>query len=103
MKKPVTALRKCSRGHEYEKSKDLPVCPICWSGYYRRKSGSDLPESLSAPALRALLDIDVKTLAQLSKMTEKEVAELHGMGPSGVKMLKSALKKAKLSFKKKEK
>ncbi len=101
MEKKNVALRKCSRGHEYEKSKELPVCPLCWIGYYHRKAGSDFPEDLAAPALRALLNAKLIKLADLSKVTEKEVAELHGMGPKALGELKKVMKKAKVSFKKK--
>jgi len=100
MEKKDVTLRKCSRGHEYVKSKELPVCPLCWIGYYRRKAGSDFPEDLAAPALRALLTAKLIKLADLSKVTEKEVADLHGMGPKALGELKKVMKKQKLSFKK---
>jgi hypothetical protein len=91
--------KTCGRGHRYQKSSDCPICPICWSGYYRTKSQSDFPEHLSAPALRALLHAKITTLSQLTKYTEKEIANLHGMGPKGVKMLKSSLMAMKKAFK----
>jgi YjbR len=28
--------KTCSRGHKFEKSRELPVCPVCWPGYYRK-------------------------------------------------------------------
>lgn len=30
-------LATCSRGHQFAKSKDMPVCPQCWPGYYKKK------------------------------------------------------------------
>lgn len=60
---------------------------------------SSLPKT-SRPAERALLTIDVTTLTDLTKHTEKEVAYLHGMGSKGVRILRDALKKQSLSFKK---
>lgn len=55
---------------------------------------------IGAPARRALQNAGITTLKQLSKFTEKEIAELHGMGPSAVAKLKSGLKEAGLAFKK---
>ena len=55
---------------------------------------------LSQPALRALAGAGIKNLQQLSKFSEQEISNLHGMGPSGIVELKVALKAAGLSFKK---
>ena len=55
---------------------------------------------LSQPALRALAGAKIKNLEQLSKHTEKEIKDLHGMGPTGIVALKAALKAKRLSFKK---
>lgn len=90
----------CSRGHTFYKSSDCPVCPKCWSGYYREKNKGDFPDKLSAPALRALLSAKIHNLKQLSGHTEAEILELHGMGPGSMPVLKKALKAKKLSFKK---
>ena len=54
---------------------------------------------LSQPALRALANAGIKNLGQLSKFSEKEVKDLHGMGPTGIVALKAALKANGLSFK----
>lgn len=90
----------CSRGHRFQKSSDCPVCPICWSGYYRKKVQSDFPDKLSAPALRALRNAKITSLNKLSKYTEAEILNLHGMGPASIPLLKTALRKQGLSFKK---
>ena len=74
---------------------------MCWSGYYRTKAQSDFPEKLATPALRALLHAKVTKLSHLSKHTEAKIAELHGMGPKALMQLKAAMRKHKLSFKKK--
>jgi hypothetical protein len=71
---------------------------MCWAGYYRKRSLSDLPEHLAAPALRALLNAKITRLAQLSRFTEKEVLQLHGMGPNAMGVLRGALKPRGLSF-----
>lgn len=52
------------------------------------------------PATRALATIGVFTLEQLSEHTEKELSELHGMGPKGIRILKEAMKEKNISFKK---
>ena len=53
---------------------------------------------LSAPARRALAGVNVWNLEHLSQHTEAEIAGLHGMGPSGVAQLRSALAEARLTF-----
>ncbi len=54
---------------------------------------------LAAPAQRALASIRVSDLKQLSKLTETELAQLHGMGPNALSKLREALKAHGLSFK----
>ncbi|MBI5879668.1 MAG: hypothetical protein HZB53_18630 [Chloroflexi bacterium] len=91
-------LRVCSRGHKFYKSSDCPVCPTCWSGYYRKRLQNDLPDDLAAPALRALLNAKITRLTQLTKRTEAEILALHGMGPNGTSKLRQALKSKGLAF-----
>ena len=57
-------------------------------------------EKLSAPAQRALASVKIKSLKDLTKFTEKEIADLHGIGPSTFKTLRPIMKKYKLTFKK---
>jgi len=59
---------------------------------------SNFPK-LSQPAIRALLNAGVEKLEDLVKFTEKEIAALHGMGPSALRELKAALKALGLTFK----
>jgi DNA-directed RNA polymerase alpha subunit len=59
----------------------------------------NFPSSLGAPARRALENNGIKTLEQLSKCTEAEILEFHGMGDSSIPKLKKALKEKGLSFK----
>ena len=59
---------------------------------------SDLPPGLSQPALRALLAAGLTRLDQLSKVSEAEVAKLHGVGPSAVVAIKRALADRGKSF-----
>jgi predicted flap endonuclease-1-like 5' DNA nuclease len=56
------------------------------------------PAGLSQPALRALFTAGYTRLAQLTKVTEKELAGLHGMGPKGIRILKEALQAQGKSF-----
>ncbi len=101
MSKSTGTLRTCSRGHNYYKSSDCPVCPKCWSGYYLDKNKGDFPEKLSAPALRALLNAEIFNLRTLSDYTEKQILQLHGMGKASIPLLKEALERANLKFKEK--
>ena len=62
------------------------------------KQESDLPK-ISAPARRALTAAGVKSLEDLTIFTEKEILQLHGMGPNAMGKLKIAMKEKKLLFK----
>src|SRR5438105_4994078 len=59
---------------------------------------SDLPIGLSAPARRALVGAGYLRLEQLTKLSEAEVKQLHGIGPNALKHLRSALEAKGLSF-----
>jgi hypothetical protein len=65
-----------------------------------RKSQADFLAELAAPARRALEAAGLTTLAKLSKKTEAQVRELHGMGPNAMTKLRAFLKKDGLTFKK---
>jgi hypothetical protein len=64
------------------------------------KKESDLPK-LSAPAHRALAGAGIKNLKQVSRLSEKEIKDLHGIGPNAINELRRALKARGLSFAKK--
>lgn len=100
MPKELKNLKTCSRGHKFYKTSDCPVCPVCWPGY-KKKLQSDFPIDISAPALRALVNAKITTLAKLSKYTEKEILSLHGIGPSSIPKLRKALQGKGLQFTKK--
>lgn len=59
---------------------------------------SDFPDSLPEPALRALANAGYTQLEQLSQVSAKELAGLHGMGPKGLGILRDALANRGLSF-----
>ena len=59
----------------------------------------DIPWSeLSAPAQRALAGAGHFWLADLAKVREAEVKQLHGIGPRAMKTLRSAMEARGLSF-----
>ena len=90
-------LRTCPNGHQYYKSSDCPTCPVCEA---ERKPKEGFLALLGAPARRALENHGITTLKQLSKFSENEILELHGMGKTTIPKLITALKAEGLSFKK---
>lgn len=58
---------------------------------------SDLPK-LSAPAGRALAAAGITRLEQLTRVSEAELAQLHGMGPHALETLKAAMRERRLKF-----
>ena len=93
---PKQTLRSCEKGHQYFKSSDCPVCPICES---ERKPLQGFLPLLSAPARRALENNGILTLEELSKFSIKELLNLHGFGKSSIPKLLSSLEKENLAFK----
>jgi uncharacterized protein YdhG (YjbR/CyaY superfamily) len=61
------------------------------------KTEHDFPKT-SAPAERALVQAGYSRLKELTKVTETEVARLHGMGPRALRILREALEAKGLSF-----
>jgi predicted RecB family nuclease len=90
-------LRTCRQGHQYYKSSDCPTCPICEQ---ERKPENGFLSLLVAPARRALEREGITTIEQLAKYSEDGILELHGMGPSTMPKLRSALKAKGLTFRK---
>jgi hypothetical protein len=90
-------LRICSKGHQYYKSSDCPVCPVCEK---ERKPAAGFLTKVGAPARRALEQKGINSLLDLSKYKEEELLQLHGMGPSSIPKLREALKEQGLSFRK---
>ena len=54
---------------------------------------------IGAPATRALETAGYSRLEQLTKVTEAELGQLHGMGPKALGILRETLKEKGLSFK----
>ena len=51
---------------------------------------TDIPK-VAKPAARALSQAGFSNLEQLTNISEKELLELHGMGPNAVERIKAAL------------
>lgn len=93
----VKTLRTCPNGHQFYKSSDCPVCPVCES---EKIPAAEFLAAISAPARRALESLNILSLRQLSDYSEKEILALHGMGPKAVRILDEILRSKKLSFRK---
>ena len=59
---------------------------------------NDFPK-IGAPATRALKTAGYSRLEQLTKVSEAELGQLHGMGPKALGILRETLKEKGLSFK----
>ncbi|MCX4911449.1 MmcQ/YjbR family DNA-binding protein [Streptomyces sp. NBC_00878] len=59
----------------------------------------DLPKGIGNPATRALANVGVTTLAQVSELSEAELLAMHGVGPKAVRLLGEALSAAGLRHK----
>ncbi len=90
-------LKTCENGHQFYKSSDCPVCPICEQN---KKPEDGFLAQLAAPARRALENNGIFTLEQLSKFSEKEVLAFHGMGKSSIPKLHKSLSEKGLGFRK---
>ena len=62
-----------------------------------RRDGN-LPIELAAPVRRALDAAGYYRLEQLAKVSEAQIAPLHGIGPNALKQLRRALAANGLSF-----
>ncbi|TAA69337.1 DUF4385 family protein [Planomicrobium okeanokoites] len=61
---------------------------------------NDFPKGVGKPATRALIGAGYTKVEQLKDATEKEILELHGVGPKAIKVLKQELASKGLEFKK---
>jgi antitoxin component YwqK of YwqJK toxin-antitoxin module len=55
-----------------------------------------LPKAIGRPATNALEAVNITSLEDVSKMTEKELANLHGVGPKAIGILKQHLDENKM-------
>ena len=57
-----------------------------------------LMKKLSKPAQRAILNSGITTLEGLAALSEKDLAQWHGIGPNSLIMLRAILEENGLSF-----
>jgi hypothetical protein len=55
------------------------------------RDADDLPGGLPTPARQALAEAGYSRLEQLTRITEAELGQLHGMGPKALRQLRVAL------------
>lgn len=94
--KNMKSMRTCKKGHQYYKSSDCPVCPICEA---ERKFENNVFSSLPAPARRTLKNRGITTVFELSKYSKTVILQLHGMGKTSIPKLVVILEKEGLKFK----
>lgn len=58
----------------------------------------DLPAGIGQPATRALHGAGYTRLQQLTKVSEKDILQLHGVGPKAIRILKETLQEKGLTF-----
>lgn len=87
--------KTCPNGHVFEKSSDCPTCPVCEKA---KQYHPGFPK-LSKPAHRALERAGITELKDLAEWTEKDLLALHGIGPSAIPPLKTAMKNVGVRFK----
>ena len=63
-----------------------------------KQLGSTPLPKLGSPAQRALAGAGIQSLEQLTKFSEAEIKQLHGIGPNTLNQLCSALTSSGLSF-----
>ena len=49
------------------------------------------PKGMSGPSLRALQNAGIRSMADVARWTEADLAQLHGMGPKVMGILEAAL------------
>ncbi len=57
-----------------------------------------LLERLAAPAQRALVNANIKTLEELANHTEREILGLHGIGKNAMAVIKATLEEQALAL-----
>lgn len=84
------------KGHQFYKSSDCPTCPVCEE---ERKPKDSFLSLIAARARRALERENIITLEELSKWSEREIINLHGMGPGTIPKLRKVIEDNGFSFK----
>jgi uncharacterized protein YdhG (YjbR/CyaY superfamily) len=68
-----------------------------------KPSPAGIPAKIGAPALRALAVAKITSLADLASYSQVEILALHGIGPSALPLLRAALHKVGLEFRRDDK
>ncbi len=81
------------------------VCPITQNKSVRDAATQNVesirdafPKGIAAPALRALFNAKIYNLEMLTKISERDLSQLHGMGPKAISILKNALEDKCMTF-----
>ncbi|MGX9134923.1 hypothetical protein ACWV26_11155 [Rummeliibacillus sp. JY-2-4R] len=61
---------------------------------------NDWPKGVAKPGIRALNSAGLYTIADLSKIEEKELMALHGMGKRTLEVLRKEMEQQGIKFKK---
>lgn len=56
------------------------------------------PKGMSGPSLRALANAGIRSMADAARWRETDLAELHGMGPKALGILRAALEASGKGF-----
>ncbi|WP_436501467.1 DNA-binding protein [Actinokineospora sp. HUAS TT18] len=59
---------------------------------------TELPRSIGRPATGAFAGAGLTTLEDFTRVTEKEIAALHGVGPKAIGIIRELLKERGLAF-----
>jgi hypothetical protein len=62
------------------------------------EAANDFPRAISNPARNALMHAGYTRLAELTQLSEKQLAAMHGVGPVAIARLKVALAEIGLSL-----
>jgi hypothetical protein len=62
------------------------------------KTATALPVKLASPAQRALSGAGITCLQDLTSFHEKEIRELHGIGPNALKQIQIAMELKGIKF-----
>lgn len=82
----------CENGHTFSKRSDCRACPICEE---EQKPQAGFLSLISAPARRALEHNGIDTLEKLTRLDERELLKMHGIGKSVVAKLRGLLAEKK--------
>jgi DNA-directed RNA polymerase alpha subunit len=92
----LKTIRHCVNGHQFIKSSDCFVCPVCEKS---KPTNNLFLKQFSAPARRALEKLDIKSIQDVCNYKEKEITNTHGIGPKAIEIIKTLIKEHNINFK----